>query len=39
TTFKIYVWNANGLTQRCKELKYFLHEHNINIMLISETHF
>ncbi|KAL6421568.1 hypothetical protein ACFW04_014302 [Cataglyphis niger] len=36
---KIGVWNANGLTQRTKELKYFLYEQNIDVMLISETHF
>lgn len=38
-TLKIGIWNANGLAQRSKELKYFLLEHNIDIMLISETHF
>lgn len=38
---KIGVWNANGLVQRIRELKYFLYEHtrNIDVMLISKTHF
>lgn len=36
---KIGVWNANGLAQRSRELKFFLYEHNIDIMLISEIHF
>lgn len=33
------VWNANGLNQRSQELKAFLYQHNIDIMLISETHY
>lgn len=33
---KIGVWNANDLTQRTKELKYYLYEQNIDVMLISE---
>lgn len=37
--FKIGVWNANGLVQRGQELKLFLIEQDIDIMLISETHF
>ena len=36
---KICVWNANGLAQRSLELKTFLINENIDIMLISETHF
>lgn len=39
SVLKIDVQNANGLTQRTKELKYFLYEQNIDVMLISETHF
>ena len=38
-TIKIGVWNANGLIQRGQELKTFLIDHNIDIMLISETHY
>lgn len=39
STIKIGIWNANGLIQRSQELKTFLIEHDIDIMLISETHF
>lgn len=35
----IAVWNANGLMQRSMELQKFLHEFEIDVMLISETHF
>lgn len=37
--YKIVIWNANGLHQRVKELKTFLYEQDIDIMIISETHF
>ena len=37
--YKIAVWNANGLAQRTLELKAFLVDQNIDIMMISETHF
>ena len=36
---KIAFWNANGLAQRSLELKSFLIEHDIDVMLISERHF
>lgn len=36
---RIALWNANGLAQHSQELKTFIHLHNIDIMLISETHF
>ena len=36
---KIVVWNANGLCQHSEEVKNFLNTHNVDIMLISETHF
>lgn len=36
---KIAVWNANGLVNHGPELKSFLGEHDIDIMLISESHF
>lgn len=39
STIKIGIWNANGLIQRSLELKTFLIEHDIDIILISETHF
>lgn len=37
--FKIVLWNANGLAHRSLEVKKFLVEQNIDIMLVSETHF
>lgn len=36
---KIALWNANGLSQHQQELESFLTSQNIDIMLISETHF
>lgn len=36
---RIVTWNANGLNQRAQELETFLHTNNIDIALISETHF
>ena len=36
---RIALWNANGLTKRQEELKIFLQDQLIDIMLISETHF
>jgi exonuclease III len=36
---KLAVWNANGLIQHRDELKMFLYIHDIDVMLISETHF
>ena len=36
---KILIWNAKGLTRRVLELKQFIKIHNIDIILISETHF
>ena len=36
---KICFWNANGLSQHKKEVEYFLKSQEIDIMLISETHF
>lgn len=35
---KWILWNANGLVQRKQELEDFLHNENIDIALISETH-
>lgn len=39
TILKIAIWNANGLSQHKAEVQTFLIEQNIDIMLISETHF
>lgn len=39
TFLRIITWNANGLNQRAQELEIFLHINNIDIALISETHF
>lgn len=36
---KIVVWNANGLALRSLELKTFILNNNIDIILISETHY
>lgn len=36
---KIALWNANGLSQHKLEVQTFIIEQNLDIMLISETHF
>lgn len=36
---KLAVWNSNGLTQHRQEIIAFLKLHEIDVMLISETHF
>lgn len=36
---RIAVWNANGLVNHLEELKVFLSSNNIDICLVSETHF
>lgn len=36
---KIAIWNANGLPNHWQEIKSFIINHNLDIMLISETHF
>ena len=36
---KIAHWNANGLRNKIEQLKNFIYEHNIDIMLINETKF
>jgi exonuclease III len=36
---QLALWNANDLTQHTEELKTFISVHNIDVMLISETHF
>lgn len=36
---RIITWNANGLNQRSQELEIFMRTNNIDIALISETHF
>lgn len=35
---KIAVWNSNGLTNHIQEIKIFLDEKKIDVMLISEAH-
>lgn len=37
--YKIVIWNANGLTNHIQEIKTFLYTNDIDILLISETHF
>lgn len=39
TSFRIVTWNANGLALRSGELETFLVHNNVDIALISETHF
>jgi exonuclease III len=36
---KLAVWNVNGLINHRDELKMFFYTHDIDVMLISETHF
>lgn len=36
---RLATWNANGIIQYREELQVFLDTHNIDICLISETHF
>jgi exonuclease III len=36
---QLALWNANSMTQHTEELKTFISLHNIDVMLISETHF
>jgi hypothetical protein len=36
---QIALWNANGLAQHDLQLQLFLSSRNIDIMLLSETHF
>jgi hypothetical protein len=33
------IWNANGLSHHVEEVKTFIINHNIDILLISKTHF
>jgi exonuclease III len=36
---QLTLWNTNGVTQHTEEQKTFISIHNIDVMLISETHF
>ena len=36
---KIALWNANGLAQHTEEVKTYIQNQQVDIMLISETHF
>ena len=38
-TLKIAAWSSNGLQQRALETKTFLYNNNIDILLVTETHF
>lgn len=38
-SLKLIIWNANGLIKHSQELKYFLHDEDVDIAMISETHF
>jgi hypothetical protein len=37
--YNIAAWNANALLQRIKEVEVFINTQNIDILLVSETHF
>ena len=39
TQLKIVLWNANGLAQHVEEVKNYIQNQKLDIMLISETHF
>ena len=36
---KIVLWNANGLAQHVEEVKNYIQNQKLDIMLISETYF
>jgi exonuclease III len=36
---KIVAWNANGLCQHAQEIKLLIRTFNLDILLVSETHF
>jgi exonuclease III len=38
-SLQIAVWNANGLSRHRHEVQMFLLSHNIDVLLISDTHF
>ena len=38
-SIKILLWNANGIQKHKKELELLLSTENIDVCLISETHF
>lgn len=35
---RIAFWNANGIHNKTAELKHFIEEHRIDVMLLGETH-
>lgn len=39
STVNIALWNANGLVQHYQELKLFITQHKLDILLITESHF
>jgi len=36
---KIALWNANGLAKHTEEVKTYIQNQQVDLMLISETHF
>jgi exonuclease III len=38
-SIKIATWNINGLAKYPQEIKTFIFSQNIDILLVSETHF
>lgn len=35
---KILAWNANGITNKLADLRFFVSEHDVDIILLGETH-
>ena len=35
---QLAVWNANGMCQHTQEINLFLRSHNLDVLLVSETH-
>ena len=38
TSIKIATWNLDGLSPNVEEVEVLLHSHNIDILLVSESH-
>lgn len=39
STLRLAIWNSNGLMNHLPEIEIFLHEEQIDVLLISESHF
>ena len=38
-SFSIGIWNANGLRAKSAEFKDFIERNNLDVILVTETHF